>query len=258
MATGICSASAALAAVVAIAGLGTPASAAPINYGDFIGTTVDFLQVTEDSTTDPLPPALYGTPTVSGDSLDFNPISFNASATGTGGTDTTDGILTMMMLAHPGQFIDTIQFDEAGDFTLAGLAGNASVSVTANFTVDILEVDGAAIAPINIITAMTFTPSNGDFDLINDGPGPLVNGTWAGMLMVDINQSLIDNNIPFINGATKLSISFDNTLTATSEDGTSAFISKKDVGGVGITVIPEPATLGLLIAGTLCMLGRRG
>ena len=56
---------------------------------------------------------------------------------------------------------------------------------------------------------------------------------------------------------TKISVTFDNTLTALSENGTSVFIGKKDVGGVGITVIPEPATLGLLTAGGLCMLGRR-
>ncbi len=240
---------------VALFACSTPASAVQINYGDFVGATVDFLQVTEDSGTDPTP--LYGSPTVSADSLDFNPVSFNAFATGAGGVDTTDGTLTLMMMSQSGNFIDKIKFDEAGDFSLSGFSGNAFAAVTANFFLDIQEVDGVGITPINITTAMTFTPSNGDFDLINDGPGPLVDGTWAGLLMVDITQALIDNNVPFVNGATKVSVTFDNTLTALSQDGTSAFIAKKDVGGVGITVIPEPASLGLLALGSLVMMGRR-
>lgn len=229
--------------------------AVAINYGDFVGATVEFKSVTEDSGTDPTP--LFGAPTVSGDSLDFNPVSFNSFSTGAAGVDITDGTLTLMMESISGYFIDEIKFDEAGDFTLTGLSGTAFASVTANFFLDILEVDGVGINPINIATPMVFTPSNGDFDLINDGPGPLVNGTWSGTLMVDIEQALIDNNIPYVNGATKVSVTFDNTLTTLSEAGTSAFIAKKDVGGVGITVFPEPASLGLMAMGTFALLGRR-
>ena len=240
---------------VALLAYSNTASAVPINYGDFIGNTVDFIQVTEDSGTDTTP--LYGAPTVSGDALDFNPVSFNSSSTGAGGVNITDGTLTLMMMAQAGNFIDAIEFDEAGDFTLAGLAGTAFASVTANFLLDIQEVDGVGITPIDISTAMVFTPSNGDFDLIADGPGPLVDGAWSGFLMVDITQALIDNNIPFVNGATKVSVTFDNTLTTLSQNGTSAFIAKKDVGGVGITVVPEPASLALLTLGALAMMGRR-
>ena len=39
--------------------------AAPINYGDFPGTSVTFLDVTEDSATDPTP--LFGAPALAGD-----------------------------------------------------------------------------------------------------------------------------------------------------------------------------------------------
>ncbi len=231
------------------------ATAAPINYGDFTGTTVMYLDVTEDSGTDT--PPLFGAPTVSGDSLDFNPVSFNSFSSGAAGTDITDGTLTLMLRSLPGNFIDTVEFDEAGDFTLTGLAGNAFASVTATFFLDIEEVDGVAINPVNIATAMVFTPSGGDWSLAADGPGPLVNGQWSGFVMVDITQALIDNNIPFVVGATKVSVTFDNTLSTLSEEGTSAFIAKKDVGGIGITVTPEPATLGLLALGSLAMMGRR-
>lgn len=257
MAKVICSPRVAFAAVLAVSVFGSSAWAAPINYGDFSGNTVDFLQVTEDSVTDPLPPALYGTPNVSGDSLDFNPVSFNATASGAGGSDTTVGVLTMMMASRPGHYIDRVRFEEAGEFTVSGLTGNASVSVSATFELDILEVDGVGVVPINLVIPMMFSPSAGDFDLVSDGPGPLVNDIWNGELMVDLSQALIDNNVPFTSGVTKVSVRFDNTLTAQSEAGTSAFIAKKDVGGVGITVVPEPASLALLAAGGFCLLGRQ-
>jgi len=241
-----------MAAVIAFT---APVSAAPINYGDFSGTTVMYAQVTEDSGTDT--PPLFGAPTVSGDTLDFNPASFNSSSSGAFGTDITDGTLTLMIMALPGNFIDMVEFDEAGDFTLTGFSNDAFASVTATFFLDIEEVDGVSINPLNISTSMVFTPSDGDWSLSADGPGPLVNGSWSGSLDVDITQALIDNNIPFDVGATKVSVTFDNTLTTLSEEGTSAFIAKKDVGGIGITVTPEPASLGLLALGALAVMGRR-
>ena len=241
----------------ALLAFAVPADAAAINYGDFSGTTVDFLNVTEDSGTDPTP--LYGAPSVFGDTLDFNPVSFNASATGAAGVNLTDGTLALMMKSKPGNFIDKVLFDEAGDVTLVGFGGIGTfASVSANFNVEIQEVDGVGIGSILIQVPMVFTPSGGTYDLAADGGGgPLYNAAWSGSLMVDLTQALIDNNIPYVNGVTKISVVFDNTLTALSENGTSSYIAKKDVGGVGITVVPEPAAIGLLTLGGLCMLGRR-
>jgi len=249
--------SAALVSACALFACCQAIQAAPINYGDFAGDTVMYLGVTEDSGTDPVP--LYGAPNVFGNTLDFNPVSFNSTASGAGGVDITDGTLALMMTSKPGHFIDMIKFDEAGDVTLAGFGGAGTfASVVANFNIEIQEVDGAGIGSILIQASMVFTPSNGDYDQAADGGGgPAFNTAWSGLLMVDIEQALINNNIPFVNGATKISVVLDNTLTATSEAGTSVFIGKKDIGGVGITVIPEPATLGLLTLGGACLLGRR-
>ena len=49
---------------------------AAINYGSFMGTDVTYVDVTESSATDPVP--LFGAPSVSGNSIDFNPVGFDA------------------------------------------------------------------------------------------------------------------------------------------------------------------------------------
>src|SRR5262249_44594329 len=68
---------------------GQLSSAAPINYGNFNGTTVQYLQVTEDQTTENplLQVPLYGSPTLTDDSLSFNPSGFGAQASGAAGND---------------------------------------------------------------------------------------------------------------------------------------------------------------------------
>src|SRR5262245_53442552 len=70
---------ASIASVFYLVAIATSHSAfgASINYGDFNGNNVKFLDVTESSD-DALP--LYGAPTVSGDSLSFSPQQFFAKS----------------------------------------------------------------------------------------------------------------------------------------------------------------------------------
>src|SRR5688572_27893436 len=98
--------------------------AAPINYGSFMGNTVTYVDVTEDTNSGDTQP-LFGAPTVTGDSIDFNPVGFDANATGAGGNDITDAQLSFMVVAKDpfgSDFgITNINFSEAGDTTMAGL-----------------------------------------------------------------------------------------------------------------------------------------
>lgn len=131
------------------------------NYGDFTGATVSYNQVIESSGTDAK--ALYNEPGVTGDTLNFNP-TFTAFASGAAGTDTTDGQLGFDIDAHAGSFIEKLMFSEAGDFSLSGFSNDAYADVSASFFVEVLEVDGVAIDPVNASTSMTFSPNaNGSF-----------------------------------------------------------------------------------------------
>lgn len=241
-------------AFVVASSFAASAFAAPIVYGNYSGTSVHFLNVTEDSTTDPLP--LFGAPTLAGDSLVFNPASFGANATPLNGyIDITDGTLTTAIVAKPGQSIQQIAVSEAGDYTLAG-QGPAAVTVAAILFAQIVEVDGSPIVPLNVNGLMTFTPTgnpatpNGDYALPgNAGVGVI----WTGNAILNIAAALASANIE--GDATKVLFSMDNQLLAIGSEGSVAFIKKK-AGGVTITV-PEPATLSLLAGAGLLALARR-
>ena len=228
------------------------AGAAPINYGSHTGTSVTYVDVTEASTTSDAEP-LFGAPVFSGNSVDFNPVGFDAEASGAGGNDTTGARLTFSVQAHAGDAITNIQFSEAGDTTLAG-AGNdgTGTGVTAAGTLTVNSVDGAAITPIVRPISLTFTPSGGTYGLASDGGGlPIFHTQWTGSLGVNVNSILTSAGVPFTLGATNVSVDIVNTLGAQSQTGTQALINKQDFGAVIRTVnVPEPgaaALAGLLL-----------
>lgn len=255
------------------------AQAAPINYGDFVGSTVTYRMVTEDSGTDTVPPCMYCQPTVGGDTLNFNPVGFDAASSGPG-ADITDGQLLFMVESNnkQTQSIQNIKISEVGDTTLAGNVPLNSVGTSSSIrlatVVEIVEVDGAAISPITL-TGMSTPPlpslnpvythlpsntvSDGTWQLGVDGNGgPLFFTQWAGNLFVDIQDALVKSGVPFTRGATKLTVNIDNILAATSETGTSATIAKKDFITI-TTNVPEPGTVGLAFLAMLAGLaGRRG
>ncbi len=226
--------------------------ATPINRGAFVGTNVTYVDVTESSATDPGQVTagplggLFGEPTVSGDALDFNPKNFSASASGAAGNDITDSNLQFAVHAKPGKGISSLGFSERGDATVAGLSNDAFASVSATIFVEVTELNGIPTSIDLPVISMAFTPSDGTYQLSVDGTGPSTTFAFSGAAFIDIGPY-----IPFGTTATKLYISLDNTLTASSQAGTSAFIQKKDFGGVSITVdtfnIPEPATVSIVL-----------
>ena len=251
-----------------------------------MGTHVSYVNVTEDSGADePLP--LFGAPTVTGNSIDFNPVGFDAASSG-GGSDITDSNLVFMVVAKSGSRLSELHLNEAGDTTLAGSVPVGSMSTaTAVFATGVLDihevdltVDGIhnpiGINHISVPFSMTFTPSGGTYFLGTDGGGgPIYHTPWSGSVALDIDAILVANG--FIlppgpvdpeGGATKISIDLDNTLVAVSQNGTSAVIAKKDFGGITIRTnvrtepggepeVPEPAAFVLAGLGLLGLAAQR-
>jgi hypothetical protein len=250
-------------AVFTAALLAPRAFAAPILYGNHAGTHFTYTNVSEDSTTDT--PPLFGPPIVTGDSIDFNPLGFDASTTN-GGSDPTVGNLVFSVEAHLGSRIESIILNEVGDISLAGNVAPGSMgtaaAVFASGTLDIHEVDFAGINHISVPFSFTFSPSGGTFFLGTDGGGgPLYNTNWSGSVTIPIDAILIANGITG-NGATKVSLDIVNTLETVSEPLTSATITKTDFGAVATRTevrndIPEPTSATLLIVAVAPLLGRR-
>lgn len=234
--------------VVFVLGLASSLQAA-IEYGDYVGNTVTYEGISEDSTTDAVP--LFGAPTINGNSLNFAPVSFGSHSSGAGGIDITDGSLTTMITAHSGHAIGEIVLHEAGDYTMIGLGGaDTSAAVSSAVFVTVFGIEGAEdFDPIFFNTNMLFTPSDGDFNLADDGMA--IKATiWEGDLTIDVMALLEDAGQE--GSPTMVTLTINNTLVTTSEAGTAALIKKKQWGGMTMTVldpsnqqpvIPEPGSL---------------
>lgn len=238
------------------------AVAAPIQYGSFGPDSppgiVVYQDVEESSGTDPVPPGRYGPPSLSGDTLDFDPTEFVASATG-GGGDITDvqlnfqvSVLEVNDVVAGG--LETLFVSESGDFSLFG-SGTAATAVTGaiSIAIDILEVDGVPIAPISVFASSAVVR-----DLVSDGP--VVLAPWSNGVLIEFGPVLVAHDIDFQFGVTLAEVVIDNQLIALAEAGSAAFIAKKDFAiepGVVLNpdfVVPEPST-ALLLSSALLALG---
>jgi PEP-CTERM motif len=229
----------------------TPSLAASINHGDFGPDfppgILMYQGVTESSGTDPLPPARYGVPTITGDTLDFDPKEFVASATG-GGLDITDVQLNFTLMSLPLTGITSLMISEEGDFTLFG-GGTALTQVGAGLSifVDIMAVDGVTLATPLSINLSTFFSAN----LVADGP--TMNEPWDNSLFVDLGAALVNADIPYQWGVSKAEIVIDDQLLAISELASIAFISKKDFTIAPTVIIdpefllPEPSSMAMMV-----------
>jgi hypothetical protein len=211
-----------------LAGLPLPA-AAYTSYGNYFGTTVDFVNVNETSSTDSEP--LFGSPTVVGDRLLFFPTRFASSSSGVG-ADTTSSTFQIMLTAKAGSKIDRVRIQEFGDYTLTGSGTGTMAQMSGYLTVTDLASGTGGVKTDFDNAIFTASPSSGPFS-----------GFWE----IDFTG----NALP----VTLAMLSFNNNLQTSSESNTAAFIQKKVVNGPAIdlsinpTPVPLPGALWLLASG---------
>lgn len=200
-------------------------SADVINYGDFSGDTVTYIDVTESSN-DPVP--LYGAPQTFGDQLDLPGTGF-VSESNNGEVDFLDGRLSFMIEADPGFTLSSITLEEFGAYFTFGEESIARVSAVA--FVETLEGD---------IVSGTFDQQ------FNGSPSGPDSGDWIASLTINFPTT------------TKITVTLDNQLFTFADDPGVAFIDKKGVDiNVGKSEIPEPASAALLGLGLFGMAVRR-
>ncbi len=241
-----------LVTVLMLAGQANAAS-----YGNFMDPTgdVSYLNVQDLN-------GLYGAPSVSLNSLDFTPTTFEAlCSTGLGcpGVATTTDTLTMDIVASGVQQITEIGISEGLDYQLQafGSGAFASVTVVANVFVDIFEVNQASVNGISQSFSIVFGPSN-SFTVF--GPTGIQGGLFEGNLDIDIQSILTANAV--IGEATGVRISFDNTLQAFHAGGGQSLIRKRDTDFVSLTInggnpVPEPGTALLMLGGLAALAAHR-
>ena len=187
------------------------------------GSTVDF-------TFDDALMGLFGQPTLSGDTLSFTPVDFNATSTNGEGFKLTDNTINIEMTAHNGYSFSSVDLAERGDYMLQGGGSTANVAgqVRVFDVSDPMKDTTTSIAPSAALdqTGLSTHP-------------------WTAANSTDLSGWT---------GTKSVNVSFQNLLVASTNGSSSlAFVDKK-YGGLtattaAVTPVPEAQASAMMLAG---------
>jgi len=227
------------------------APAAENNYGNFMANNVIYEGVSEFSDDPEFGTlGLYRAPSVTGDTLEFDTIPFEAVA-GENEIDDVKGKLHILrMNAKPGISITDLTVLEGVSLSVSGL-NQAEASVFAPLTVKIHGTTGSPMLPSALIFDNLELNFATDFISL---PGPPKNAQGNGSLTLDLDAMLAGEGFAG-ESATSVEIILDNQLSAVANDLSSATASKRSLSITPVTAaVPEPSTMALAALG-ICGLG---
>jgi hypothetical protein len=218
--------------------------AAAAQAAEITGTDFDVIY-------DPTTLGLFGSLSLSGNTLEFTPNNFIATslngagvATPTGGATTASNI---QLVANPGFQFGSLQLTELGDYLLSGSGSSVSVSG------ELIAFDGDSTSnPVLTYTTSTITPTGP----LTTNNGQAVN--WTATAAIDNTTPTVSGGSTWLAGAQTVDVSIENLLSASTDSADSeALIQKKALfGGVGLTVTPVPLPGTVLLFGSaLAFLG---
>jgi len=187
--------------------------------------------------------SIFGTPTIVGDKIIFDPTTFVANSLNGEGVVTTNATVNITIDVMAGYAFDSMGLAESGDYFLWG--ANSAVSVGGQLRV---RDDADTLLVTDNITA------SAPFDIYNT-PFDLTTHNWDAAASVSLAGAEW-------NGVTQVVMKVENILSAYTLAGDTgalqAFIEKKEVGveiDITTTVIPVPAAVWLFGSGLLGLIG---
>ncbi|MBI3431062.1 MAG: PEP-CTERM sorting domain-containing protein [Hydrogenophilales bacterium] len=186
------------------------------------GTTVDF-------TFDNALMGLFGQPILSGDTLSFTPVNFNATSSNGEGYKLTDNTVNVQMTAHNGYSFSSVDLAERGDYLLQGGGSTANVAGQ----VRVFDVSD----PMKDTTTSIGPSAAMDQTGISTHPWTAANST----------------DLSAWNGTKSVNVSFQNLLVASTNGSSSlAYVDKKYSGLTATTAaapVPEATSSAMMLAG---------
>lgn len=195
--------------------------------GAAFAASVTFSGDTVDYTFDDTLLGLYGPASLSGDTLFFTPVDFQAESLNGAGFALTNNTMNIRVTVHDGWLFSNIGFVERGDYLLLG--GGSTADVTGQIRV------------FDVATPLTDVTTS----ILPSGPldqSGLPTNNWDAAANVDLSTWT---------DARTVNVAVQNILLAsTSAAASVAFVDKKFVGLTAeVAPIPEAQTYAMMLAG---------